>query len=99
MHSHVDRSITYSRGKCALPGDFSVEEVKIRLSREGTRVNIKMLPFLSPLFDRGFSSAAAVDPNCAVMICISDFIIRSLDILALGEKRERKEGRGGRTGG
>lgn len=92
MHSlHVDRSVTYPRGKRILLGDFFAKEVKIRLSREGTRVNIKMLPFLSPLADWGLSSTATVDPNCAVMICISDFI-NSLSCDTLGEKERGRQG-------
>jgi len=91
VHSHVD-CVTYPRGKRILPDDFFAKEVKIRLSREGTRVNTKMLPFFSPLSDRGLSSAVAVDPNCAVMICISDFINSlSCDTLG-GEKREDGKG-------
>lgn len=90
MHSHVDaRRVTYPRGKRILLDDFFAKEVKIRLSREGTRVNIKMLPFLSPLVDWGLSSTATVDPNCAVMICISDFI-NSLSCDTLGEEKERE---------
>lgn len=93
MHSRVNRSVTYPRGKCIMLDDFFAEEVKIRLSREGTRVNIKILPFFSPLSDWGLSSAAAVDPNCAVMICISDFI-NSLSCDMLGGEKEKGRGRG-----
>lgn len=92
MHSRVNRSVTYPRGKCILLDDFFTEEVKIRLSREGTRVNIKILPFFSPLSDWGRSSATAVDLNCAVMICISDFI-NSLSCDMLGGQKEKGRGR------
>lgn len=92
MHSHVDRSVTPPRGKRILPNDFFAKKVKIRLSREGTRVNTKMLPFFSPLCDRGLSSAVVVDPNCAIMICISDFINSlSCDTFS-GEKKEDGKG-------
>jgi len=94
VHSRISRNV-FTWEMRALR-QFFAEEAKIRLSRGRTRTNTKTLPrssFLLPLSDRGLSSVAAVDPNCAVMICISDFI-NSLSRDTLASSRGWARGKG-----